>query len=284
LKEQGISDLAKLTILLSVDVVVLTETHPDSLSQNDRKFWENKFLIFLPKTKAHFYPCGGKGAINDYADQLLLNLKLPVVIARDRDFDHILDKKRTVLHPKVLMTYGYAWENDVLFNRKVVESLFRKVTKIKAKDISSHVNIFRAEFDKRLYRATVCDYILYTRNSSLFRRAVVNDGILPTQVKERPNINGKKLLELVAQKKISTAKISAVRCKILPSKDCWGHFTLHYWYHVLRYIKYKNGVKKVFGKESFSDLCIAELAISLRAGQSKTQFSYYRKNFGKVFS
>ena len=78
----------------------------------DVAFWQAVFVTFSPDRKTHFKSIGSKSSLLTIAAQVIANNIPNVIICLDRDFDHY--RGMQLNDSRVLYSFGYSWENDVL--------------------------------------------------------------------------------------------------------------------------------------------------------------------------
>src|ERR1700737_2950464 len=115
--------MSNLHLFHGVDAVVFVEGGHgsftlDQLSQGfynnqayDIKYWQIVFASFAPEKNFHFRAVGSKDSINELMNLIVSNKVKHVLVARDRDFDHLTGALRP--SPGIFYTIGYSWENDV---------------------------------------------------------------------------------------------------------------------------------------------------------------------------
>jgi hypothetical protein len=117
------SGLSNLALFLRVEAIVFTEGGDRNLtieevmagasneSTHDVMFWQVIFDAFAPNRRVQFRSIGSKPTLLSIARMIIANKVTRTVVALDRDFDHA--NKILLVHPNVVYTRGYSWENDV---------------------------------------------------------------------------------------------------------------------------------------------------------------------------
>lgn len=113
-------------IFLRVKYVIYTEgEHKGGLAQSvDQAFWTRIMKIFRPDLGFTILAKGGKPEVLKFASYVIENDVRGTAIALDRDYDDLCN---TIINdPRVVYTYGYSWENDVLC-RKVCTGIIKHI-------------------------------------------------------------------------------------------------------------------------------------------------------------
>ena len=87
-------------------------------SAEDRTFWD-ALLRGVGFQDIHFKPLGSSRHVIDIADYIITNNIPGSLAVMDRDFP---GKKRTFTDYRVLYSFGYSWENDVVVPKVVAET------------------------------------------------------------------------------------------------------------------------------------------------------------------
>jgi len=87
-------------------------------SAEDRSFWDALFRA-VGFRDIHLKPLGSAGHVIDIADFIITNNISGTLAVMDRDFP---GKKRMFSDYRVLYSFGYSWENDVVIPKVVAES------------------------------------------------------------------------------------------------------------------------------------------------------------------
>src|ERR1700692_2220330 len=87
-------------------------------SAEDRTFWD-AVLKAIGFRSIHLKPLGGARHVIDIAEYIIANDITGNLAVCDRDFP---GRKKVISDPRVLYSYGYAWENDVVAPKVVAIS------------------------------------------------------------------------------------------------------------------------------------------------------------------
>lgn len=88
----------------------------------DGAFWSTVARMALPGRAVEVRSVGNKRTVEAIAVLIEQGAASHVIAALDRDFDH--RRGTRIVHPNVLYTFGYSWENDV-FRQEVVADLIK---------------------------------------------------------------------------------------------------------------------------------------------------------------
>lgn len=186
------SGLANEYLFYDVDYVVYCEgeTGEGEISSLDELFWSQLFSKFgkLVKCKSS----GTKPELEALARYVVDNNIPNIIIAMDRDYSDLLGEE--IIHPRIIYTFGYSWESDIVLDFPIatILNLFQTVSNTTA--IEAEFIQFRNENSKKLVRAYALDYKYYRHSKALFNRHKPNSIIIAQSQKE-PSLNIPKLLE-----------------------------------------------------------------------------------------
>lgn len=155
-------------LFYEVDFVVYCEGTPtnDESSSLDEVFWTQVFSVNGRKVRCK--SIGSKEKLLEMAKSLINDNIENVVVAMDRDYDDLRDIMFN--DKRVIYSFGYSWENDVIsqIDFSLVLSLFLT---------TANVNIVRDEFDqyfvkqsRELKRVFALDYKYIAHRERLFDR------------------------------------------------------------------------------------------------------------------
>jgi hypothetical protein len=129
-------------------------------SAEDRTFWD-ALLRGIGFQNIHMKPLGGVRHVIDIADYIIANNIEGNLVIMDRDFP---GKKRSFIDRRVLYSYGYAWENDVVVPEVVALSVVNQLH-LDHSEISS-IELEFSQLFKKMIRLTRWPIFLQLRTSN----------------------------------------------------------------------------------------------------------------------
>ena len=131
------SGLGNQYFFYDVDAVVFTEGGDVSWTFEDIRnnefnensvdilFWKKLFQSFKSDLNLKFKAVGSKTTVSAIALEIKSKNLNTVIAAMDSEFDHV--HNHCIVHPNVLYTHGYSWENDV-WDSSIIVSLLENVS------------------------------------------------------------------------------------------------------------------------------------------------------------
>lgn len=120
-------------LFFDVDVVVYCEggETEEEEATFDELFWKRVFEGNGKRVTCR--SSGNKTMLMELAHAVSVEDVENVVVAMDRDYDHIFG--RVIEHPRVIYTYGYSWESDVISHLAFVSTcaMFANVRNIQTR-------------------------------------------------------------------------------------------------------------------------------------------------------
>jgi hypothetical protein len=182
---QGLSNQAQ---FLGVDAVVFTESGPlsfnlseiESGAQNEESmdclFWRNVIGSFAATKRLHMKPIGSKNATKAVANLVSNGTVSHVLVAMDRDFDHL--RNSLIIHPNVLYTLGYSWENDI-WTINAMNELFRvlAVDQTQVTTASLSISDFFRKLEKTYEMTVRFDHALSLAGGNPLQRSCLEDTV-----------------------------------------------------------------------------------------------------------
>jgi Protein of unknown function (DUF4435) len=163
------------------------ETIEGEASSLDEVFWTRVFQSM--GRNARCKSIGSKSHLLQLAQKVASDEVPNIVVTMDRDYDHLLNQ--IIDHPRVLYTYGYSWESDVVsnFDFDVAISIFATIAD--AADARIAYQEYFERQSKRLRRAFALDFKYITHAEKLFDRGkplsiVVFGGSNPPELRVQP--------------------------------------------------------------------------------------------------
>lgn len=143
------------------------ETVEGEAASLDEAFWTKIFNSVGRSVRCK--SIGSKSHLLPLAEKIAKGEVDNIVVALDRDYDHLLNK--TVCHPRIIYSYGYSWESDVVlkFDFDVAISVF--VTIAEVADARAAYQHYFEEQSRKLKRAFALDYKYISHEDMLFDRS-----------------------------------------------------------------------------------------------------------------
>lgn len=169
----------------SVDFVVYVEgkyeESNNDLVSYDQYFWRSIAETVSPDIKFKFISRGSKLALLPIANEIITGQISNTLVAFDRDYD--FECENHFLHPRVIYTRGYSWENDVWNSSGIMHlvdelHLGEIISQDKADDMERCVSDFfrRARRVARINLAAKQNGLEYVVTSGHMRGLVVLEG------------------------------------------------------------------------------------------------------------
>lgn len=135
-------------------------------SSLDEIFWGRVFSE--NGLSVHCKSMGSKTVVRPIAEKVV-GFKIPnVLIAMDRDYDHMLGL--LIDHPQIFYTYGYSWESDVILDFQFTTALSMFATTNRRQAIRNEFHAFRDMLSRKLKRVSALDFKYIEHKDSLFDR------------------------------------------------------------------------------------------------------------------
>jgi len=288
------SGLSNLYLFLGVDAVVFLEggnsiNRKDvdnglfTKSSSDIRFWQKLFKIFLPDREYQFRSIGSKENVKSIAFDIVEGKITNVIVAMDRDFDHINEK--IIKSNNIIYTKGYSWENDAWNKITMIETYCSLSGSCTNNVANEKIAIEKAmeEFSTHLHDAIRKEATLSQYGISVFDREKPRCYVL-VKSNGSPTIN----IDQV-NKSIS----SAMSCKeevptkelefcINDSMDCFGHLLAEYAYRLLAYLIEKVRKLPKIPKEYATGMVVDKFAEAIEKDQLPELKQHYNVEFSRV--
>jgi hypothetical protein len=134
-------------IFLRVKYVIYSEGDPsgDVTQSPDRAFWTRIIKLFRPDLAFTILVKGGKPQVLQFAAYIVANNITGTAVVMDRDYDDLCSTMIT--DKRVVYTYGYSWENDILSSKVctglIKHILFASAPRRTSKTLATHNQIVR---------------------------------------------------------------------------------------------------------------------------------------------
>ena len=288
------SGLSNLYLFFGVDAVVFVEggislnrEDVDSglftRSSSDIRFWQTLFGIYRPERNYQFRSIGSKKTVKSIARNIEEGKITNVVVAMDRDFDHV--NKRIIASNNVIYTRGYSWENDAWNITTMIEaycSLSGACKNNVANEIKT-IEISMDLFSANMHDAIRIEAILSQYGISVFDRAKPRRYVL-IEKNGSPNINlaqvKKSLSEAVALK--GDLDLIKSELSINVFIDCFGHLLAEYAYRLLAYLIEKVRKMTKLPKEYATGMVVEKFAKALESSLLPDLRQHYNVEFSRV--
>jgi hypothetical protein len=132
----------------------------------DEMFWQ--IILSAYGIRVFCKSVGSKTTVKDLALLVVSNQVPNVIIAMDRDYDHL--QGAIIYWPTVLYTYGYSWESDVVSELNFNSTLALFVVAKDRKKLQEEFNDFLDQKATVLRRLVAIDFKYIGHNEALFNR------------------------------------------------------------------------------------------------------------------
>lgn len=247
----------------------------------DIYFWEVLFKSYFPEKSYHYRSIGSKENLKVIAGKIKTGKISRVIVAMDRDFDHINNAK--VQSNNVLYTYGYSWENDCWCEATTLEA-YCTLSGSSKSSIRKEVLLIQSIFQvycNQLNRAVLMDAVLSQYADSFFDRKGV--GRYLTTVKGRPVVDISQIKATLkkARKKNPPPVFRKTKLSTGVQKDCYGHLLAMFYLNLLCYLLKKSGSGKI-SKKMVTNLILEKFSDLFTANKLANVKPHYDKEFQKV--
>lgn len=264
-----LSGLKNQHLFYNVDIVVFVEGGDKSFSKaevlsgqyheetEDIIYWKNVFSIFRTLEKIKFKSVGSKSTIKEIAMDIVNGKLSTVMVAMDNEFDEILNTR--TIHPNILYTHGYSYENDV-WNSIVIKAVVEELTAVEIDN-----TIIEETFEKSLKAlklAVYADGYQFKNGASFFPRKSGYLFCVNCVADNIPVIKKNEIEKKLIEKSISKSTVYSFgsKKKVDTHKYCFGHLLADFCCQIIMgYMKkqhdliaprkdilYRMGIKKYF--------------------------------------
>lgn len=270
--------LANEHLFYDVEFVVYCEgvAARDGVATLDEAYWHRIFSLHGRRVKCKSR--GSKRELLDLADIVLSNQIDNLILAMDRDYDD--PYLRRIEHPRILYTYGYSWESDVVskFDFAVAVSIFASAANLTA--MENEYRDFTLRQSIAFRRAAFLDVKYFFHECKLFDRKKPMSIIVSNRGKE-PKLNRKKLVSTARNLRLSNTP--PVKLSLFRSSNglqiFFGKTVAHLIFQWFCYSAFKLGERRNVRYSSFMSLLIS--IFSLGDG-SDSMSTYYKTMLGKI--
>ena len=288
------SGLSNLHLFVRADIVVFVEGGKSyscddvdsglyNSNSSDIRFWQVLFSIYRPEKDYKFRAVGSKEVVKIIAQEIKSGHVSKVVVAMDRDFDHI--NSRIISSDNVLYTFGYSWENDCWSDTTILQaycSLSGSCNNYAANKIT-FIKEAISQFSRSLHGAVYLDAILSQYGSSLFDRKK-HGRYISLDTYGMPSINMSQIKLSIGQARNVNPRPILRKTPILLEvlKDCLGHLLADYGFRLLSYLlKKTNGLPKV-PKEYAASMLVEKFGQALSEEEYLNVRNHYDLEFSRV--
>lgn len=234
---------------------------------SDIRFWQTLFEIYRPDKKYQFRSVGSKEIVKSIAYDIAAGKVTNVIVAMDRDFDHI--NERIISSYNVLYTKGYSWENDAWSKTTILEAYCTLSGACKS-NVEKEVEIIERVMDvfsSRMWGAIRIDAILSQYKSSVFDR---EKPVRYVHIGKNgyPSINMDQVKNSLAGARIKIGKPIFRKSELYINAflDCFGHLFAEYAYRLLGYLLEKfRGLPKM-PKEYATGMVVEKFGKAIAGG------------------
>lgn len=288
------SGLSNFYLFVDADVVVFVEgglsiTRLDvdngkfTECSSDIRFWQQLFNIYKPDLKYQFRSIGSKETLKSIAKDIDGGEITRVIVAMDRDFDHI--NERIISSKNVIYTNGYSWENEA-WNEKTILEAFCSLSGASMYNLGNEFETIRKmmdSFSKRVRAAVRIDAILSQYGSSLFDRKKPQRYVV-IEKNSHPKVNVDQVKKSLSEARSRNGKpiIRKSDFCIDGLSDCFGHLLAEYTYRLLVYLL--ETVKKMpkVPKEYAAGMVVEKFGQALKSGVLPELKQYYDREFSRL--
>lgn len=278
------SALHSINQFYNVDIVVFCEggeaiSYSAAISSTstdgtlDSLYWETVIERYQTGKKYHVKSVGSKSVLDKIADDVQNQNSDNVSVCMDSDYDRI--RGVNCGRPRVALTWGYSWENDVVSQRVLGELLSNILGPGAAglsarQELANHMNQLERDFP----RWTEIDISLCTRGkTAIFDRKKPASSI---DINNPPNLNDNILLNRLNQAGYTRKprKVISVNCGEV-AQICFGKLISRSVYHIFCKILKSTKSPKV-SYELFMRLAIGETLKQAEAGNLNEYWDHMR--------
>lgn len=227
------SGLKNQHLFYGVDIVLFVEGGNKSLNKTDILsgnytddtediiYWKNVFSIFKQSLKVKYKSVGSKITIINIAMDMIDGDLSTIFVAMDSEFDEIFNQR--LIHPNILYTYGYSYENDV-WNSIVIKAIIEELTAVTIDN--AVIDAAYHKFLKAAKLAVYADAYMFKKGGSFFPRKSGYLFCVNCVSNDVPTIKREEILNKLVDKSISQASAYKFGSKhsIYTQKYCFGHF------------------------------------------------------------
>ncbi len=264
--------ITNLHLFHGVDVVVFVEGGTEAFSYSDVcqgqsgssspdiLYWRAVFQSMCPDKRVCFKPVGSKGTLERLAKDVASGQLTNVYVAMDQDHDKFLGRR--IEAAGVFYTWGYSWENDLLHQVVIKETVFA-VCPI---DRTTHENAVGADIASSLQRFRTqarwfasADVVLSVCGCAFFDRTNWKQYIKSSSGQHgEPYFDAAGLRSQIRTLNSSkgSRRYQGVTEPIKTERDCFGHVVGVFLFRLFSHL-----VAKYSGSPSFSMLNACALLI-----------------------
>ncbi|WP_316201701.1 MULTISPECIES: DUF4435 domain-containing protein [unclassified Bradyrhizobium] len=279
-----ISGLASLHLFFRVDCIVYCEggeqlSEREIFSGNgddqtlDVFFWSSISKFLQAKRSYHFKSVGNKAVLKSIAADLDRSKIDSVLVCLDRDYDWLCGKQ--IESPRVVYSYGYSWESDVVCPICFERLFFRTVTRTPAAEKAMQKALLHFEkFARDLVRWCEADIALFARHLEL---VLVRDKPMASL-----DVSGQFPVLNVTRIRAQLVKIGLSRrprrlVSVQPAevmRHVWGKLASRFLYHLFVKVVGSQSLRMTY--ELFMRLMISEMVSTMSEGFTTDKRAYFQ--------
>lgn len=280
------SGRSNLAAFLGVKYIIYSEggEFDKTLGKNrnsiDAIFWKGVFSRFFPDLDCIFRPMGSKVNLLPFARDIKDSKISNSIVVMDRDHDH--HRNCLIVHPSILYTYGYSWENDAWRAELIISKLERisdnGVSAEVAENIRGKCRNFFIDFNRLVYVDVLCSL---ARVQGVHREKfwAIVDSRNPDRLKVKKEAF-KTLISGVKANRVNPFRYVGNE-RVIPERDCYGKLLSMFLYNV-----FTECFKSVTGQKNLSremaDVMVAEHFQYANLSADSDVVNYYAAAVGSL--
>lgn len=175
----------------------------------DVTFWNHVFSSLRPDLRIHLAPRGGKPILEAIAQDIITKNIDKTLVAIDTDYDDFTGQK--ISDRRILYTYGYSWENDVLHfkNLELAYCALAHCARLPTA-AREHLQAGLASLSGQLKLPVRADYFALRGGASVFPRNSPGRIVSPQPLTGAPVVRRDEVLKLCCEANRKTRPRAAV--------------------------------------------------------------------------
>ena len=250
---------------------------------HDIRFWQTVFGIYRPGKLFKFCSIGSKETVNSIAQDIVDGAIANVIVAMDRDFDHINDK--LLISDNVIYTHGYSWENDA-WNETSLREAFCALSgacKTKIQIESDIIGKYYKECAFYLKGSIRMDAVLSQHGYSFFDRDSYMRYV-KIECNGQPMVHREHIKNSMfnVRQKIGKPIVRKAPFLTSPLVDCFGHLFAEYAYRILVFLLEKIRNNPKIPKDYATSMIVEKFGQLLANGLLPDLNQHYDSEFSHV--
>ena len=285
--ERSVEGQNNRALFYGVDFVLYTEggRKEDGYSESyDALFWKLVFRELNPGVHLKVIARGSKENLRDFIGGVVSGTLENVLVARDRDYDDLLGK--AVVHPRVLYTFGYSYENDI-FREEAVPGLFEvlcPLCEIDAEVADTISGLYRY-FSNAVWWVSKADFCGVLAGRAVIDRRNPNRYIVNARYGSKPELNMSEFYKSVRKANEGAPRDrivqSALKREMVPRRAV-GHLIAAFVFRLLCFLQKTKSTVQNLTHDSVRTAAVQSFASSLRRDPADELQKYYRAMIGSV--